>query len=109
MDDINNGGHLGHDVLTVKPLDDYMLLLTFDNGKQRIFDVKPSFIHDVYNLLKDKDYFKLVKVDYGTVVWPDNIDFCPDILYTRSIPVTDGAAASSGLSAVAENQQEYTK
>jgi hypothetical protein len=36
--------------------------------------------------LKGKSLFNLAKVDYGTVVWPVNIDIAPETLYDRSIP-----------------------
>ena len=26
-------------------------------------------------------------IEYGTVVWPQEIDYCPDTLYAQSIPV----------------------
>ena len=31
--------------------------------------------------LKDVDYFKSVKADGTTIVWPNGLDLCPDVLY----------------------------
>ena len=93
MYEVDKSGHLGHDVLTVKPLEDYMLLLGFDTGEQRVFDVKPWFKYNAYKPIMEKEVFMLARVDYGTVVWPGNIDYCPDNLYAGSLPVTESAEA----------------
>jgi hypothetical protein len=38
----------------------------------------------VFQPLEDIDFFKQVRVDTeaGTVVWPNGVDFCPDVLYS---------------------------
>jgi len=107
MDDIIYGAPLGPRVLSAKPIDDYMLLIKFNNGEERIFDAKPLFIHNVFKPLQDKLFFDLVKVAYGTVEWPNDIDYCPDTLYSESIPVSNKDYDSIGFSAVAESQQIY--
>ena len=43
-------------------------------------DLKP------YNKLKGTPLFRLAKVEYGTVVWPGEIDIAPETLYIESIP-----------------------
>jgi hypothetical protein len=37
--------------------------------------------------LKDSPLFAKASVDYGTVVWPGDIDIAPETLYDRSQPV----------------------
>ena len=37
--------------------------------------------------LKDSNAFWGPYVDYGTVVWPGNIDIAPETLYDRSVPL----------------------
>ena len=107
MDDIAYGAPLGPRVTTVEPMDDYKILLGFNNGEQRIFDVKPSLKHDVYKPILDKDVFKLVKAVDGTVEWPGEIDYCPDTLYKRSVLITNDVVSSIALSGVAEAEQDY--
>ena len=41
----------------------------------------------MYERLKDKSYFKLVKTDGMCVFWDDEIDLCPDLIYEKSEPV----------------------
>ena len=81
------GKPLGPRVTEVFPDTDYRLFLTFNNGEQRIFDVKPLLSMNVFKPLQNKEFFASVKVAYGTITWPHDIDYCPDTLYSESIPV----------------------
>ena len=65
---------------------DYILRIMFDSGEEKLFDVKPYIKGDWYGRLQDSDYFRRVKTDGFTVVWPDGQDLCPDELYEMSVP-----------------------
>lgn len=65
----------------VKALDDFMLSVTFDNGEQKKFDVKPYISGNFYGKLADKSYFASVKTNGFSVEWADGQDICPDDLY----------------------------
>lgn len=71
-------------VQTAKPLEDYILLLTFTNSEEKFFDCKPYLNTGIFKMLQDKAYFNDVKVSNGTVQWRDEQDFCPDTLYIES-------------------------
>ena len=73
-----------HKVVGVKANDDFSLYLRFDDGSMRRFDVKPYLEYGVFQELKDKSYFKRVKVAFGTVQWPNEQDISPDTLYLES-------------------------
>ena len=68
-------------VIKVKPENDYKLAITFDNGEKRIFDVTPFLDKDVFVELKNIDYFRKVRVAFGTIEWPHEQDFSNDTLY----------------------------
>lgn len=87
MDNIIKGAPLGPRVTDVIPSDNYELLITFNNGEKRIFDAHQLLDMKVFSPLKNIAFFKSVKVEFGTVVWPQDIDYCPDTLYVQSIPV----------------------
>jgi len=87
MEDIIKGAPLGPRVTEVTPNDNYELLLTFNNGEKRKFDARRLLDMSVFAPLKNIAFFKSVKVEFGTVVWPQDIDYCPDTLYVQSIPV----------------------
>lgn len=86
MSNIINKGEL-LSIISVDPLDNYMLLIEFSNHEKRLFDVKSLFDKAVYKPLKDKNLFNKVHIIYNyTIAWNDDIDMCPDSLYRDSIP-----------------------
>ena len=72
-------------VLTASPLPDHRLVLTFDNGERRMFDLTPYLDKGVFRALKDQDQFALAQVVDGSVEWPGEIDLSYDTLYLRSV------------------------
>lgn len=53
-----------------QPLADFGLLLEFENGEKRTFDMKPLLQMKPFDSLKDLSLFSLAAIDYGTVIWP---------------------------------------
>lgn len=72
--------------IDVKPLDDYELLITFQNGEKRVFDAKPILAFPLYQPLKNKGFFTLVKADGMCIYWNEDVDICPDMVYSQSRP-----------------------
>lgn len=68
----------------VTAMENYTLHITFDNGEQKLFDVKPYIKGNWYKELQDHAYFNSVNVDGYTVAWPHGQDLCPDDLYYLS-------------------------
>ncbi|AGA70562.1 Protein of unknown function (DUF2442) [Desulfitobacterium dichloroeliminans LMG P-21439] len=73
--------------IAVKPLDDYKIIVTFNNGENRIFDVKPYFDFKLFKELEGTELFQGVRVAGLSVEWPNGVDICPDELYLDSIPI----------------------
>lgn len=73
------------DVVKVEVNADYMLLLEFENGERRLFDMRPYMDKKPFVRIKDAALFAQARVEYGTVVWPGNIDIVPETLYDRSV------------------------
>jgi len=67
--------------------EDYTLRIIFDNGEEKLFDVKPYIKGNWYGELKEKRYFLTVYVDGYTVVWKHGQDICPDDLYYLSVKI----------------------
>jgi hypothetical protein len=75
------------DVISVKAQQDGTLLLVFENGEKRRFDMKPWLNQKPFSRLKDSPLFLKATVAYGTVVWPGNIDIAPETLWDQSEPI----------------------
>lgn len=71
------------DVIQVKTLPDYCLEAIFENGERRFFDMKPLLSYPAFSKLTEQNFFMKAHVNYGTVVWDDEIDLSPDTLYIR--------------------------
>jgi len=76
------------DVITVKTLPDYQLELEFQNGEMRRFDMRPLLTMKPWSRIASLHLFERAKVEYGTVVWPGEIDIAPETLYDDSMPIT---------------------
>ena len=68
----------------VIPLENYKLMVYFDNQEVKEFDVRPYIMGEWYERLKDPSYFRAVMVDGYTVCWPEGQDLCSDELYEHS-------------------------
>lgn len=75
------------DVINVKAEADYRLILEFENGERRMFDMSRFMDEKPYNRIKNSPVFMKASVAYGTVVWPGNIDIAPETLYSLSAPL----------------------
>lgn len=74
-------------IKNVKPTDDYLLLLEFENGEKRQFDMKPYLDLGIFQELKDLNIFKTVHKNFDTIEWENEADFDPEILYDRSVKI----------------------
>lgn len=72
------------DVVKVKAKHGYLLELEFENGEHRLFDMSSIMDRKPFDRLKGNNAFFAAHIDYGTVVWPGNIDIDPETLYERS-------------------------
>ena len=77
---------MGQGAKAVKPLPDFRLLITFENGEQRIFNVAPYLDRGVFRELRHPRLFNGVRVSFDAVEWPNGADLCPETLYLDSVP-----------------------
>lgn len=71
-------------ISAVSARDDFVLLLTFNNGEIRNFEMTPYLGYPAFEPLRQASFFKQARASHGTVAWPQNIDFDPDTLYLES-------------------------
>ena len=69
-------------VISVKPLENYLLEIEFADGFHKVIDVKPFIGKGISAALKEKSYFRQVKLeDGGGIAWDNGYDFCPNFLH----------------------------
>lgn len=75
-------------ISSVRYVEDFKLELTFTDGTKKLVDFKKRVCGrgGVFAPLENMEYFKNVAVDpeVGTLVWPNGVDFCPDVLYSEA-------------------------
>jgi hypothetical protein len=63
-----------HQVITAEPVDDKRVRVSFENGVQGLFDCS-SYMTDRYcDSLNNPSIFRQVRVECGTLCWPNDID-----------------------------------
>ncbi len=72
-------------VISAKALDDYKLLIGFENNEQKIFDVKPYLEIGKFKELKDEKLFRTVKVKFDSIEWDNMLDLDPELLYEKGL------------------------
>jgi hypothetical protein len=82
-------------VTEVGHVKDYRLKIRFSDGTVAELDFSRRIAGrgGVFAALANVEFFKQVTVDHeaGTLVWPNGVDFCPDVLYAEATgkPIED--------------------
>lgn len=73
------------DIVGVEVLPGHKLAVSFEDGKNGIFDMEPYLSMPAFEPLKDEALFARARVANGTVTWPGGIDMAPDKLWTDCV------------------------
>nr|VFJ93283.1 MAG: Protein of unknown function (DUF2442) [Candidatus Kentron sp. LFY] len=65
-------------IIEAIPLDNYRIEILASNGVAGIFDVKPYLGGSAFHELRDKSYFRTVRLSHGGIAWPHEQDFSAD-------------------------------
>ena len=73
-------------IADVRHLGEYRIELGFTDGTRGELNLRDRVVGrgGVFTPLEDIGFFSQVKVDpeAGTIFWPNDVDFCPDVLYS---------------------------
>lgn len=72
-------------VLNVVPQEDYSVIVTFETGEIKKFNVKPYICGEWFGKLNDTAVFKTVRPCGNTIEWADGQDIAPHELYELSV------------------------
>lgn len=76
---------LGPRIADIIPQDGHGLLVTFDNGEMRRFDLRPLLSRDVFRSLREPEAFASLEVvnEGGGVAWASGPDLSAETLYHK--------------------------
>jgi hypothetical protein len=75
-------------VITAVYNNNFLLDLEFDNGEQKTVDFSVYLSGEIFEPLKDLNYFKKFFVDGTTVSWPNGADIAPETLYRDGVNIS---------------------
>jgi len=65
--------------------ENYVLIITFENGEVRTFDMKPYLKYEVFEELKNIEEFRKIHIDFGTVCWESGEGLSNDTFYIEGV------------------------
>lgn len=73
-------------IIAARHVRGYVVFLRFQDGLEGEVDLQPQLYGEVFEPLKDLDYFPQFRLDpdLHTLVWPNGADFAPEFLYERA-------------------------
>ena len=75
----------------VVPLGGHCVRLSLTDGRTIERDVAPLLSGRVFEAIRrDAALFRQVRVEHGTLVWPGDVDLCPDVLIWQGPPPETG-------------------
>ena len=83
----------------------FLLELTFTEGIVRLVDLAKELEGDIFEPLKNQDYFQRFSIKTNTLEWDNGADFAPEYLFLISTP----KEGSKPLNAKEEAYFEYVK
>jgi hypothetical protein len=79
----------------VKALEGFNLKMALTDGSVIERDLSRLLVGPVFEpIRKDPSFFAKVRVEGGTVVWPNGADLCPDVLIWGGAPLEEGQQAA---------------
>jgi len=77
-------------------INDYKLLLKFNNGTEMIVDLENELNGTAFIPLKDKNKFQKFTIVFNTIEWENGADLAPEYLYELAISQHQIASEPSG-------------
>lgn len=85
-------------VCSVTPLDAFRAAVAFDNHTQREIDLEPYLHGPIFEAIRnDPAMFRSMRVECGTIAWPNGVDIDPDVLYYNLTPAWIEEIQTAGI------------
>ena len=97
-----------HQVIKASPIGDSTVAVTFENGVCGTYDCAYLMEDPYWARLKLPGYFRQVKAECGTLVWPDDLDVAPESVWERcSKEQSTSASAMAGRGSPIASQGSF--
>ena len=81
-------------VRSVVPLGGFRVRLELTDGTTRVRNIGDLLVGPVFEGIRNSaERFREVRVEGGTLVWPNGADLCPDVLIWGGAPPAEAAPA----------------
>lgn len=70
-------------VTDAKHAGDFSLILSFNDGRTGVVDLRDDLTGEVFEPLRNEAYFRQFQVGDWSVEWPNGADFAPEFLYEK--------------------------
>ncbi len=67
-------------VSSARIIEQHELEIRFSDGYVGRLDLSPALWGPIFEPLKNPDYFRQFRIEDDTIRWPNDADFCPDVL-----------------------------
>jgi Protein of unknown function (DUF2442) len=67
--------------------EEYKLILSFYDGSKKRIDLKAYLEGEIFEPLKNIEYFKKVYLEGSSVAWDNGADFAPEFLYENGVDI----------------------
>lgn len=81
-------------VIQAHYLDGYRVELIFNDDMVRVIDLSHELEGEIFEPLKNQDYFQNFHIQTNTLEWENGADFAPEYLFLISKPKEDSKAMS---------------
>lgn len=86
-----------HFITHINEIKPYQIECVFNTNETKLIDFTELImknkdnVNSVFSKLYNAQYFANVALDsYGTLCWNNEIDFCPDVLYSQGKLISNG-------------------
>jgi len=84
-------------VQSVEPRKDFIVNIHFTDGSQREMNLEPYLRGPIFEPLRNNpQLFRSMRIEEGTIAWPNGADIDPDVLYYGLPPAWTVASETSG-------------